>query len=216
MSKANEKAYELIRDAILDGRFGPGEHLAEQKIAESTGVSRTPVREALRRLEAEHFVVFRAHRGAYVADWSPDVVDDIFNLRILLEGYAAARAATRTTPEQIEQLEACVAQINEALPAQRFEDYQAVMTANNRFHNILLEAAGSERLSALLPSLIHTPMVLRTLNHYDDADLKRSNRHHEELVAACKADDAEWARNVMAAHLRAAHRIYHRRSDSLQ
>ena len=205
MSKANERAYELIRDEILTGRFASGDHLPEQKIAEVTGVSRTPVREALRRLESEHMVTFLPNRGAYVANWSADAVDDIFNLRVLLEGYAAERAAVRIDEEQIACLEQCVSDIDRSLQAPM--DYDAVLEANNRFHRTLLDAAQSERLLILVPALLYTPIMVQTLKHYDDEDLKRSNRHHEELVAACRARDPEWARNVMASHLRAAHRI---------
>jgi DNA-binding GntR family transcriptional regulator len=206
LSKANDKAYELIREEILSGRLGAGEHLPEQRIAALTGVSRTPVREALRRLHSERFVRYIPNKGAYVAAWSEEDVADIFELRIMLEGHAAARAATRIDVDQLTILARCAAQIDELLAAGNDLDYDRLLKINHRFHNTLIEAAGSPRLRDLLHSLLETPMILRTMKHYSLRDLARSNQHHAEMVEACRARDAEWARSVMTAHLRAARR----------
>ncbi len=204
LSKANDKAYELLREEILQGRLAAGEHLPEQRIAQITGVSRTPVREALRRLHAERFVTYIPNKGAYVAEWSEAEVADIFDLRLMLEGYAAARAATRIAPAQLETLRACVREIDGQLAAGEGLDYDRLLRANHRFHDTLIEAANSARLRDLLHSLLETPMILRTMRRYSLADLARSNQHHAEIVEACTAGDADWARSVMTAHLRAA------------
>ncbi|MEO0425152.1 MAG: GntR family transcriptional regulator [Pseudomonadota bacterium] len=204
MSRANDKAYERIREEILSGRLAAGEHLPEQRIAEITGVSRTPVREALRRLHAERFVRYIPNRGAYVAEWSASEVAEIFDLRLLLEGYAAARAAERMTEERLEVLRGCVAQIDALLAEGEALDYDQLLRANHEFHDTLIDAAQSPRLRDLLHSLLETPMILRTMKRYSHADIMRSNQHHTEMVQACAAGDADWARSVMTAHLRAA------------
>lgn len=206
MSQANERAYQRIRDAIVSGTFPAGTHLAEQRLAEIAGVSRTPVREALRRLNAEHFVRFVPNRGAYVADWSHDAIDEIYRLRGLLEGHAAARAATRIDAAGIDRLARCAARIDEQIHGPAI-DFDRIMAANHEFHTTILEAAESPRLLGLLQSLVETPMILKTLANYRREDLERSNQHHAELVAACQARDAQWAEAVMLAHLRAARLI---------
>ncbi len=208
MSKASDQAYEAIRADIIAGRFEPGAHLPEEHIAQVTGVSRTPVREALRRLNAEHLVTFVPNRGAYVANWSADAVDDIFQLRAVLESYAARRAAERICDEQVDQLEQCATAIDRATADEQQPDIEAVLAANHEFHRVIIDAAASERLDGLLSSLVELPMILRTLERYSVPDLKRSNRHHWELVSAFRAHDADWAGSVMTAHLHAAHRIY--------
>ena len=206
MSQANERAYQRIRDAIIAGEFPAGTHLAEQRLAEIAGVSRTPVREALRRLDAERFVRFVPNRGAYVADWSAEAIDEIYRLRGLLEAHAAERAAVRIPAREIDTLAECVARIDAEIDAESV-DLDAVMTANHRFHTTILEAADSSRLVTLLQSLVETPMILKTLANYRHEDLVRSNEHHGELVAACRARDGAWAAAVMTAHLRAARQI---------
>ncbi|NNM00508.1 MAG: GntR family transcriptional regulator [Gammaproteobacteria bacterium] len=208
MSKASDQAYEAIRADIIAGRVEPGAHLPEEHIAQVTGVSRTPVREALRRLNAEHLVTFVPNRGAYVANWSADAVDDIFQLRAVLEGYAAARAAERISDELIERLVECATTIDTATATGGRPDIEAILAANHEFHRVIITATGSERLDRLLASLVELPMILRTLERYSVKDLERSNRHHWELISAFRAHDAQWARSVMTAHLHAAHRIY--------
>ena len=81
MSKAADLAYERIRQKIITGAYAAGAHLKEEQVAEDAGVSRTPVREALRRLDAEHLVKFVPNRGAYVASWSTHDIEEIFVLR---------------------------------------------------------------------------------------------------------------------------------------
>ena len=104
MSKAADRAYDWVRQRILSGEYPPGSHLKEERIAEDSEVSRTPVREALRRLSNEHFVKFVPNQGAFVATWENDDVEVIFELRAMLEGYAAQRAASRISEEQIREL----------------------------------------------------------------------------------------------------------------
>lgn len=207
MSKAADQAYQRIRSRIVSGEYPPGTHLKEELVAKDTGVSRTPVREALRRLHADHLVEFIANRGAYVASWDLDHIDDLFMLRALLEGYAANRAASRITAEQIDILETAVAEIDRVLPLHSAADRAAFIDANQRFHSTILAAANSDRLAKMISSLVEMPMLFQTLDTYDTDDLERSNHHHREIVDALKARDALWAQKVMETHLHAAHQI---------
>ena len=104
MSKASQSAYEAIRGRILSGEFPAGTHLKEERLAEVCGVSRTPIRDALRTLAAEDYVRVVPNRGTFVSEFSDSDIEDIFVLRSMLEGYAARMAAQRATPEQIFEL----------------------------------------------------------------------------------------------------------------
>ncbi len=208
MSKATDLAYERIRQKIIAGDYAAGIHLKEEQIAGDTGVSRTPVREALRRLNAEHLVEFVPNRGAYVASWDSEDVEEIFTLRALLEGHAAYRAATRISGAALAELEQCVAQIDQLLPGQSEGQRLVILSANQRFHAIICEAAQSERLTRMLAWLVQVPIILRTFERYAEQDLERSNHHHRELIEAFKARDARWAQSVMDTHLRVALRVY--------
>lgn len=208
MSKATDLAYERIRQKIIAGDYGAGTHLKEEQVAEDTGVSRTPVREALRRLNSEHLVKFVPNRGAYVASWSPEDIEEIFMLRALLEGHAAYRAATRITAAEIADLEACAAEIDSVLPGQTDRERFIILGANHRFHSIVLEAAHSERLTKVLSWLVEIPLILKTFERYSALDIERSNHHHREMIDAFKSRDPRWAQNVMDTHLRSALRLY--------
>src|SRR5690348_14234701 len=103
-TKAVERAYSIIRERILTGVYPAALRITEQAIADATGVSRTPVREALRRLEAEGFVTVHPNQGAVVMAWTSVDINDVLELRALLEPYGAARAATRIDPAGLERL----------------------------------------------------------------------------------------------------------------
>jgi DNA-binding GntR family transcriptional regulator len=166
-------------------------------------VSRTPVRDALRRLAGEGLVVTERERGTYVAAFSPQEVDDIFQLRAALEGYGAALAVKRISAADITRLEQLAARM-EALVGNRKSgvDLTRFAALNNAFHHVILDAAGSRRLSTMLGPLIDIPIVL--LKHYNwrgRVDPGRSNVQHREIIDAFKARDAIWARTRMQSHI---------------
>ena len=208
MSNATERAYLFVREQILSGRYPAGSHLKEEHIAEQARVSRTPVREALRRLSNEHLVQFVTNQGAFVIAWDDDDVDGIFDIRIMLEGYSAYRAASRIDDEDIREMEICADEIEKLCKEHNKENHRKTIEYNHRLHSIIIEAAGSEHLRRLLASLVEIPMLLKTIDRYSDKDVERSNHHHRELIEAFKAGDGNWAKNVMESHLRAGHRIY--------
>ncbi len=208
MSNATEHAYFYVRQQILSGRYPAGSHLKEEHIAEEARVSRTPVREALRRLSNEHLVKFVRNQGAFVIAWEEDDVDSIFDIRIMLEGYSAYRAASRIDEDELRELESCADEIEKLCRRHSKENHRKTIEFNHRFHSIIVEAAGSEHLRRLLVSLVEIPMLLKTIERYSNKDVERSNQHHRDIIEAFKNSDGEWARNVMESHLRAGHRIY--------
>ena len=98
MAKAVDKAYQTVRERIVRGIYPAASRITEQQVAADAGVSRTPVREALRRLHAEGLLEFVPHQGAIVADWTTEDRDDVFELRAMLESYGVGRAARRISP----------------------------------------------------------------------------------------------------------------------
>jgi DNA-binding GntR family transcriptional regulator len=204
-NRAANRAYAEIRGLILSGDASPGTPLREEALADIVGVSRTPVRDALRRLEAELYAVRTPGGRLVVADWDVDDVAEIFALRAMLEGHAAARAARRLTHAQIDALRACNAAIEAAVAAPE-PDVGRFLNENRRFHDLILAASASARLTAMLAGLIEQPIVRRTATRYDRSDLARSAAEHGQLIQAFAAHDGEWARAVMTAHI---HRALH-------
>ena len=210
MSKASDTAYRVIRSEILAGTLAPGEQLREEQLAEVCGVSRTPVREALRRLEVERFVRRSDSQRTFVNEWSFDEIEESFALRAMLEGRAAARAARRISEEDIERLSGHNAAIRRAIEVPRV-DVNAFLDHNRAFHAIVLEGAGSPNLALLLAGIVEQPIVARTARQYDQGQIGRSLAEHEELVLAFQRRDAVWAEAVMTAHIR---RAFHAYSDA--
>ena len=207
MAKASNRAYDTIRALILSGELSSGEQLSEESLAERCGVSRTPVRDALRRLEAELLVRRNESQRSFVADWSLGDVADAFELRAMMEGYAARRAAERMDERTMKRLRACNSAIYEAIRDGK-PDVATFLEHNRAFHEIILQAADSRRLSSLLGALIEQPVVWRTAQHYGKEAFNRSYSEHEDLLSAFARRDGAWAEAVMAGHIRRAFHAY--------
>jgi DNA-binding GntR family transcriptional regulator len=212
--KAAERAYNTLRAGIIEGVHPPGARVTEQEVAASAGVSRTPVREALRRLEAEGLLRFVPHQGVYVTRWSHQDVEDIFELRAILEGYGARLAAAKATTDDTTELRV-LAETQSKEAADRSPGcLERIAELNSQFHRRLLQVAGSTRLQATLATISSAPLVLQTFRDYDGDDLNRSAHHHMEIVDAIEAGDGNWAESVMRSHVMAARRTFrskHRR-----
>lgn len=201
--RASDIAYDKIRQFVLSGRAEPGDQLTEQQLAKISGVSRTPVREAVRRLENELLIVRSDSKRLFVADWSADDIDEMFVLRGMLEGHAASRAARNITAQQLDEI-ARISDLLDLAVSRNPPDVAAFLGHNRTFHDIILDAARSPRLSAMLPMLIEQPVVNRTARQYRVDELLQSARDHRELIAAFIARDSHWARAVMTSHIRRA------------
>ncbi len=210
MSRASNRAYETIRSMILSGELQAGAQLAEEALAERCGVSRTPVRDALRRLETDLLVTRTDTHRCFVADWSISDVGDAFELRAMLEGRAARRAAERMTDAALARIRATNSALFNAIN-QPVPNVSGFLDANRDFHSEILEAAESRRLASLLGTLIEQPVVWRTAHHYSRDALLRSHSEHEELISAFARRDGAWAEATMIAHIL---RAYHGYADA--
>jgi DNA-binding GntR family transcriptional regulator len=159
------------------------------------------VREALRRLEGEYLVRRTEGARSFVADWSADDVAEMFALRAILEGHAAARAATRILEADLAQLEALNEEVRLAIDA---DDTEQFLRANRQFHHIVLAAAQSPRLASMLGALVEQPVVRRTALRYGSGEFRRSHAEHASLLEAFRARDSEWAKSTMTGHIRRA------------
>lgn len=198
-------AYEALRAGIVAGRYAPGEWLREGALAEGLGLSRTPVREALRALAAEGLVELVHNRGARVVRWTAEDVEETYRLRALLEGEAAALAARRATPLQVEALAQAHAAYAQSIGDGRPAVEQAAR--NDAFHAAVLDAAASPRLVALHALVTSAPLVARALSGYADVDLQRSVLAHADVLLAVREQDDALARAAMAAHILAARHV---------
>ncbi len=199
---AADHAYGLIRDQILSGDREGGEWLREGELADQLGVSRTPVREALRRLSAEGLVRHERNRGVQVQAWSVHDLDEIFSLRSVLEPWGC-RLAAGSPDLDVDELDRLARAMDEAAGG-RTPDVDTITELNNRFHRLILEAAGNSRLTGVVASVVQVPVVWRTFSHYSAESFARSLAHHHELVAALRAGDPDWAESVMRSHVRSA------------
>jgi DNA-binding GntR family transcriptional regulator len=195
---AMERAYRLVRAAIVEGRIAPGARLPEEELAEMAGVSRTPVREALRRLALEGFVEVSPNRGARVLDWGERDVINVFQIRAQLEPFAAALAATNRTEEQLAELKDLAEHMFQLVEDRRIDE---LADRNARFHELLLEASGNPQLLQVTRPLLLRPLALRVYRHYDLAAIRRAMAYHREIANAVEVKDAPWAQATMSGHI---------------
>lgn len=200
MAAAVERAYRAIRDGIVSGAYQPGDHLTAQGLAAVSGISRTPVREAMRRLHVEGLIRFIPNRGAFVVSLDEKDIFKIYDLRVVLESYAAEAASRAAEPAQIGALEDLAVELADTVAAAEI-DLDVVARNNNDFHRLIVAAADNPRLETALASIVETPLVLRTFRRYSLEELQRSSSQHFELVKALKARDGLWARSVMTSHI---------------
>jgi DNA-binding GntR family transcriptional regulator len=201
---AAEQAYHAIRDSIFSGQLNENDRVTELELADTLGMSRTPVREAVKRLLLEGLLTRDAGPGLRVVALQDDDVQQIFEIRLMLESYAARRAAKYATPEEATEMRALAQRMADRVPPRTEEDFRALSDANEAFHGLVLQAARSPRLKAMLSVVVHLALVARTFRMYREADMQRSARHHIEIAEAITARSPEWAAMAMSIHLQAA------------
>ena len=204
---ATDRAYAAIRQAIAGGSYDAGQPLREEELAESAGVSRTPVREALRRLDAEGLVELLPNRGARVAGWSGHDVDEIFELRVQLEGHGARLAALHATAADLAELRLLCERMEAEVAGCGRGRFDRITETNNAFHRALLDAGGNRRLASVVAAVVQRALVERTFHLYSPDQLVRSCAHHREILDAVAAGDADWAEAAMRTHVFAGRRV---------
>lgn len=193
-----EIVYETLREAIIKQILKPGERLMEQELAEEMGVSRTPVREALRKLELEGYVVMIPRKGAYVAGLSIKDINNVFEIRGALETLAAGLAASRATQEEIEEMER-----NLVMEAALFEtsDLPKTIEVDTRFHELIYRASKNNRLQNMLKDLRDQVQRFRTTTLAVPGRMKFALDEHRRIVEAIAAGNVQEAKLAIREHI---------------
>lgn len=199
------RAYDYLESAILTGRLKPRERLVEQELAEQLKMSRTPIREALRRLEERGLVRILPRRGAVVSDISPADVENVYVVRSALEGLAARLVTDHITSEEIERVRGL-----EAAHAQQATggDVRALMQANDQFHDAIYGAARNPCLLDMIRQLRRQIYAVRFSAWVEPARIARSVAEHRQMVEALSRRDGDGLARLTEEHLRVAKESY--------
>lgn len=190
---------ELLRQRIFSRELAPGSHIDELKIAEALGISRTPLREALKVLAAEGLVTMKVRRGAYVTDMSEQDLREVYELLALLESDAAAAVSQQATPAQLDELQAVHAELEQAADAQQ-GSRELFFAINERFHQRLLELASNRWRQQVVADLRKVMKLNRHSSLLKSGRIEESLQEHRDVMAALVARDAAAARAAMQKH----------------
>jgi DNA-binding GntR family transcriptional regulator len=193
-----ELVLDSLREAIINGDLKPRERLMEIQLAEELGVSRTPIREALRKLELEGFIVMVPRKGAYVSDISLKDITEVFEIRAALEGLSAALAAERITEEEIETMEKLLAEKYDAI---KQNDMKRLIEVDTRFHDGIYNASRNVKLWAIINNLREQIQRFRTASLSYPGRMQQSLSEHRSIVEAIESRDINLSRQVAQEHI---------------
>lgn len=195
--------FERLRRSILEGEYGPRERLVEEQLAERIGVSRTPIRQALTMLEAEGLVEIVPNKGAMVCSFSTEDVWDIYDLRAVLEGHAARRAAGRIGGVDLERLRSLAGEMEGLVGryADHEEEIRRLVVLNQEFHGTIVAASRNKRLAVLLRRTVEIPLMFKAFYWYGPHERTISNHYHRQILGALESGDADRAEIVMREHV---------------
>ncbi len=188
-----EKIVETIRNAIVSGQLPAGSRVAEPELADKFGISRTPIREAFRQLETEGFITVIPRKGAVVASLSPKDVADFYDLKAILEGYAARSAVKKLTDKDIAKMESLNRQIEAA--ADR-KELRKVLALHNEFHCIFLKACGNEKLYSIVQNLVMQFQRFRLILAMPGR-IEGAIQQHREIIEAFRKQDGALAESLV-------------------
>ena len=194
-----EEVAELLRQRIFNQELAPGAWIDELKLAEAYGISRTPLREALKVLAAEGLITMKVRRGAYVTEVSERDLTDVYHLLSLLESDAAATVAATATDAQLAELQALHAQLEAALKPSR-PNYAGFLTLNIAFHTRLLEIANNRWRTQMVSDLRKIMKLKGHSSLFREPRARESLREHDALMKAIAARDAPGAMQCMKDH----------------
>lgn len=196
-----EVVCETLRDAVRRGVLKPGERLMEIQLAEELGVSRTPVREAIRKLEMEGYVIMMPRRGTYIADLSIRDINEVFEIRTSLESLASALAADRITEDELEKLQRLLVQIGTHIKS---GDMESIVRTDTEFHDLLYQASRNTRLVGIISNLREQLTRFRTTSMSFPGRLKATLEEHRKIVEAIAQGDEKAARKAAEHHMEKA------------
>lgn len=191
-------AVDLLRELISTGELPAGQHLMEEELAELTGTSRTPVREALHLLEKEKLVVRRSRGGYEVRPVTHREIQEVAGVRAVLESYAIKLASRRISLEFLDRMEANIRDFEAAIEE---DQRQELVALNEDFHGMLYQAADSRVLTQMLNELSQVTYRLRVITLYDQQGARLALRDHRRIFRALKKGEIEEAARLGGEHL---------------
>jgi DNA-binding GntR family transcriptional regulator len=198
----DDTAYLQIKQAILDCVLAPGESLVETRLAEELGVSRTPIRRAIARLEQEGFVVADPSKGYNVAGISQDDLAEMYELRAILECHLVRKTAERFSQEELAEIEAALQDADQALGR---EDYPSFLATNRKFHHAFDRKYGNQRISDVLANLdehVYRAIMCGFRAQEGGVVSGLGYADHKLILEAIQRGDADSAVSLMGDHLR--------------
>ncbi|MBS4535141.1 GntR family transcriptional regulator [Clostridium sp. D2Q-14] len=196
-----EIVFEHLREAIITGEIEPGERLMEIQLAENLGVSRTPVREAIRKLELEGLVIMEPRKGVYVSEVSITDVKEVLEIRVSLEGLGAYLAAERIKDDELQELLKKHEELNKSI---KDRDVSGIVRKDTELHNIIFKAAKNDTLVDLIDGLMEQVKRFRVSyvsGHHKSSDLAKE---HEKIICAIKNRNKEAAKKYAEEHIEIA------------
>ena len=200
-----ERIVARLRQAIITGDLSPSSRLTEPELARQLNVSRTPLREAIRQLEAEGFVTTVPRVGCFVTEITPQDAADVYAIRTVIEGLAARQAAENPNPAKRKTLEAILADL-----AGRTKDYREYHEISGKFHDIIVGLSGNRRLQGIYHGLAQHVSRMRTLSLAVRGRPEISLRGHRRIASAILRGQGAEAERAMRAHIEAAYGVLKR------
>ncbi|NLV16778.1 MAG: GntR family transcriptional regulator [Syntrophomonadaceae bacterium] len=193
-----ELVFDALKDAIVRGALKPGDRLMEVQLAEELGVSRTPVREAIRKLELEDLAVMIPRKGAYVSSMSLKDIADLFEIRVALEVLAAGLAAERITHEELEDLERILVMKSESIEE---TDFDRLIEIDVKFHDGLYKASRNEKLAQIINNLHEQIYRFRRTSLASPGRMKEALEEHRKIVEAISQRNIVLAQALAQEHI---------------
>ena len=195
------RVFQKIREDILNGIYKENDELRENTIGKELGVSRTPVREALRQLELEGLVTIIPNRGAYVTGISHKDIWDIYEIRSMLEGLCARWAVEHITDAQLDELEETILLSEFQMKKESGFSAEQIAALDGRFHSILYEASGSRILGHVLTDFHNYVQTARRSSVVSEERARKSIREHRQILRAIRDRDEEMAEQLANEHI---------------
>lgn len=194
----HERVYDEIKKSVIKGEIPPGSKIIEENIAKTLGVSRTPIREALKRLAQDGLVEITPRKGAFVIQLSKEIVKEILEIREALEGMAARLAALNMTDEILEKMKKAFEGSEERIKRRDFSNYSII---DVEFHQLLFKASNNQRLLQIINNLYDCIQMLRLKSVILPGRIERSLNEHLSIIEALEKRDPDIAEKMAREHI---------------
>lgn len=202
--QVSDTVFEVLQEAILDGVLPPSSWLREKELAQELSVSRTPIREALRRLAAESLVVIVAHQGAMVVPLTMEDILEVYSVREPLEGLAACQAASHRTQEQLDRIDGVLDVMQRSCLQGSPQELAAI---NIDFHKAIRKATGNNFLERFLTQIEHAVRRFGNTTYEFPEWATESLEEHSKITEAIRSGDPDLAEKLATDHMRHARRL---------